>query len=325
MDCNLSTVLYAANLTLEEPVIQHATKTGKLYRAPGHDGICQEFLKKTWETTKGDFLHTVNEMYSDALISEHQKFGIIVCILKQPNALHIDDYRPPTILNTDFNLVTRIIANHLRQWMPDLLQDSQYCGLMNTSVFEAIATIKDAFDYAEVTRTPLCVLSTEFQGAFYNVSHEYLFEVLYKYGFSEHLMQRIWNIYNNSTSLVQLRYRSYSFLIKSSIHQGCPLSMILFAMCLNPLLHNLGNSLHGLWIGRHRTMNISLEYADVTIFITELSDIPELQEAIHCYEAASGARVNFQKSREIALGSWGNPLKLWTIHTMILYKYWASR
>jgi len=83
---NLSTVADLANLALEEPVtleeIYHAIKTGKLHKSPGYDGICQEFLNKTWETTKEDLLQIVNEMYSDELISDYQKFGIIVCIPK---------------------------------------------------------------------------------------------------------------------------------------------------------------------------------------------------------------------------------------------------
>jgi len=55
-------------------------------------------------------------------------------------------------------------------------------------VFKVIATIRDAVVYAEVMRTPVCDLSIEFQGTFDNLSHEYLFEVLRKYGFSERFM-----------------------------------------------------------------------------------------------------------------------------------------
>ena len=53
MDCNLSTVPDAANLALEETVtleeIYHEIKTGKPHNVPGYDGICLEFLKKTWK------------------------------------------------------------------------------------------------------------------------------------------------------------------------------------------------------------------------------------------------------------------------------------
>jgi len=319
MDCNLSTIPDTANLALEEPValeeIYEAIKTGKPHKAPGYDGICLEFLKKTWETTKEDLLQIVNEMYAEEIISDYQKFGIIVCIPKQPHATQVEHYRPLTILNTDFKLVTRIIANRLRPWMQDLLQSSQYCGLKGNSVFEAIATIRDEVAYADVTRYPLCFLTIDFQGAFDNLSHEYLFELLCKYGFNERFRKCIWNIYNNSTSSVHINgYRSCPFPIKNSILRGCPLSMILYAMCLNPLLCTLENSLRGLRMGRHRARTSVVAYADdVTIFVTTPADITKLQEAIQCFEATSGARVNIQKSRAIAFGLWDKSIEIMNI------------
>jgi hypothetical protein len=186
---------------------------------------------------------------------------------------------------------------------------------MGNTVFDAIATIRDAVAYAEVTKSPLCVLSIDFQGAFDNLSHEYLFEVLSKYGFSESFRKRIWNIYNNSTSSVQINgHRSCPIPIKSSIRQGCPLSMILYAMCLNPLLCTLENSLQGLRLGRHRARTTAVAYADdVTILVTTPTDIPKLQEAINCFEAASGAKVNIQKSRAIAFGTWDKAIAIMNI------------
>jgi len=65
-------------------------KTGNPHKTPGYDGICLEFLTKTWEMTKEDLLQIVNEMYTDELISDYQKFGIIICILKQPHATHFE-------------------------------------------------------------------------------------------------------------------------------------------------------------------------------------------------------------------------------------------
>ena len=82
MDCNKPTVPDTKNLALEEPVtleeIYEAIKTGKPHKAPGYDGICLEFLKKTWETTKEDLLQIVNEMYTEEIISDNQKFGMSV-------------------------------------------------------------------------------------------------------------------------------------------------------------------------------------------------------------------------------------------------------
>jgi len=48
-----------------------------------------------------------------------------------------------------------------------------------------VAAIQDAVAYAEVSNTPLCVLSIDFKEAFDNISHTYLFELLREYGFDE--------------------------------------------------------------------------------------------------------------------------------------------
>jgi len=57
--------------------------------------------------------------------------------------------------------------------------------------------------------------------------------------------------------------------------------------------------------------DFGLEYADdVTIFVTTRTDIPTLQEAINCFEAASGARENIQKSRTIVFGIWDKSIEI---------------
>jgi hypothetical protein len=88
--------------------------------------------------------------------------------------------------------------------MTDLLSQCQHCGIMGTSVFYAIATIRDAVAYAELTGKPMCILSLDFQGPFDNIVHEDLFGILNMYGFSERITQRIKSFYTNSTSSVQI-------------------------------------------------------------------------------------------------------------------------
>jgi len=48
-------------------------------------------------------------------------------------------------------------------------------------------------------------------------------------------------------------------------------------------------------------------------YVTAPTDIPKLQEAIHCFEAASGARVNIRKSRTIAFGTWDKSIEIMNI------------
>jgi hypothetical protein len=252
--------------------------------------------------------------YMEGQITDRQKYGIIVCIPKQAKPTRPEDYRALTLLNTDYNLLTRIIANRLRPWLIDILQLTQDCGLPGNTVFEALAKIRDAVEYAEVMGAPLCILSMDFREAF-DISHEYLFEILRKHGFREHFWRRIRNIYSDATSTVQINgFRSKTIPIKRFVRQGCPMSMFLYANCLNPFQSTLDKYLTGLRIGRGRARTSDIAYAnDVTILITSPSDIQKIQDAIHCYEEVKGAEMNIGKSRAVAIGSWDTSLSVMDI------------
>jgi len=142
-----------------------------------------------------------------------------------------------------------------------------------------------------------------------------LYAILKKYGFSEQFQQRIRRMYENATSTIQINgHQSYSIPIRSSVRQGCPMSMLLYALCLNPLLCTLENKLTGLRIQQRDPKTAVLAYADdVTIFVTKNNDIQVLKHAQRCFEVASGAQVNIGKSKAIAFGPWDTSVKIMDI------------
>jgi len=320
LECGLRAIPDSANAALEEPItmekLSYAIKLGK-HKAPGRDGICLGFYKKTWGTTKQDLLDIMNDMYREGQLPDQQIYGIVVCIPKQATPTRPEDYRPLTLLNTDYKFLTKITANRLRPWLADILHRTQHCGIPGNTVFEALATIRDAVAYAEVTGARLCLLSIDFKEAFDKISHEYLFAILREHGFSEHFLRRIRNVLvcDKAISSVQKNgFRSKPIPIKSSVRQGCLLSMLLYAICLNPLLSTLDKHPTGLRIGRDGARTSVIAYADdVTIFVTSPSDITKIQDTLYCYEGTTGAKVNIRKSRAVAIGSWDTSLRFMDI------------
>jgi len=43
---------------------------------------------------------------------------------------------------------------------------------------------------------------------------------------------------------------------------------------------------------------------DITIFVTAPEEITVIEEALRCYERATGARLNIEKSHTLAVGTW---------------------
>ena len=82
------------------------------------------------------------------------------------------------------------------------------------------------------------------------------------------------------------------------------MSMILFTLCLNPLIWRLERDLQGIEIvGKAKTAVVA--YADeLTIFLTDPREIPKLEESLQWYARASGATLNVRKSKAMALGTW---------------------
>jgi len=108
--------------------IKAAVNKGAGKKAPGRDGICLEYFKTNWDMIKGDMLVLFKQMYRDCKILEQQKQGTVVCIPKTLGPSTPADYRPITLLNTDYKILARIIGNHLRPLLSELLHTSKYCG-----------------------------------------------------------------------------------------------------------------------------------------------------------------------------------------------------
>ena len=87
--------------------------------------------------------------------------------------------------------------------------------------------------------------------------------------------------------------------------------MQLLAICLNPLIHTLEDVRTGINFGRGKTRIAAVAYADdVTVFLTSPADVQNFQEAIRTIEEATGAKINMQKSRALAVGGWDASSKI---------------
>jgi hypothetical protein len=194
--------------------------------------------------------------------------------------------------------LTRIVANRLKPLLPNIQENNQYCGTTGSTIIDALATIRDTTAYAEETKTSMCVVSLDFRGAFENIAHDYLDAIINNYGFSHTFQARLQKIYRHATSSIQINgFRSPPIQIKRSIRQGCPLSSILFSQILNPLLRQLNRSLQGIRIGRTTHKTTAVAYGDdITVFITSPTDISKLVNILQCYQEATGAIINIQKS-----------------------------
>jgi hypothetical protein len=81
--------------------------------------------------------------------------------------------------------------------------------------------------------------------------------------------------------------------------------MVLFALCIIPLLKLLDKNLTRIRLGRSDQCAAVLAYDDdVTMFVTKADDFISIRDAMRLCERASGACLNIRKSNVLATGGW---------------------
>jgi hypothetical protein len=90
--------------------------------------------------------------------------------------------------------------------------------------------------------------------------------------------------------------------------------MLLYALCLNPLLHTLDKKLTGINLNNDGPTAKVVAYADdVSIFVTSPADITTIRQTLQNYKEASWVKVNTTKSKAIAIGTWDTTLQIMDI------------
>ena len=250
-------------------------KSGK---APGRDGLPVEFYKLYFPLFGAAFVEMINHCFDAELLPPSMRHGIITLLRKDKfSDENINSWRPISLLNVDFKIVSKSLASRLKMVVHSVVHPDQTCAIPGRSVVDNLHLIRNVVDYAQVTNTPIAILALDQAKAFDRVSHEYLFAVLKAYGFGENCIQWIRLCYTQCTSQLFINgCLSESFYITRSIRQGCGLSALLYVLCIEPLAHRVRseNKIVGL------SMPSAPEETKVSLYADDVTAIVCCEESI---------------------------------------------
>ena len=95
-------------------------------KTPGTDGLAAEFYKVLRKDISSILISTLNFAYESGQLSVTQKRGIIKLIPKKDaHPSLIKNWRPLTLLNCDYKIAAKSIANRLKSVIPNLINNDQ--------------------------------------------------------------------------------------------------------------------------------------------------------------------------------------------------------
>ena len=206
-------------------------------KSPGSDGLTVEFYKMFWNTLKPYFINSINYSFGKGELTELQKQSIITLLPKAGKNLdYLANWRPISLLNTDYKIATKTIANRIKKCLPEIISFDQTGFMKNRYIGENVCLIFDVIEHLNVKQKPGLLFFADFEKAFDSLNHSFILKCLKKLNFGSSLIKWVEVFYTNIKSLIiNNGHLSDSFEIKKGVRQGCPLSSTLFIICLQLL------------------------------------------------------------------------------------------
>ena len=233
--------------------------------------------------------------------------GCISPIYKKKDPEDIANYRPITLLNTDYKIFTKALSLRLADVAPQIINQDQAGFIPGRSIFDQVKTTKLVIDYMDMSNKKGMIVALDQEKAYDKVRHPYLWAVMKKFEFPEKFIKVIQNLYDNALTTVMINGEmSIPFIVNRGVRQGDAMSCLLFNIAIEPLAEMIRKSalIKGLPIPATKShLKVKMFADDTTVFLTETDDIRDLQDVLSQWCESSGAKFNIEKTEVIPLGN----------------------
>ena len=132
-------------------------------------------LQTFWEEVGDDVVQSINSTFDKGELSICQKRGIITLLPKKDKPTDVlNNLRPVTLLNVDYKIATKVIANRFAKVLPDIICPNQTGYVKNRYIGENVRLIADIIDYPKTKEIQGVALFQDFKKAFDSIEWDYL-------------------------------------------------------------------------------------------------------------------------------------------------------
>ena len=273
--------------------------------SPGLDGIPVEFYRRFKSFMYPLLVRLFSIICSQTTLPPQFSVGLMVLIPKtHPSSSLVADYRPITLLNSDYRIFSKLLANRLRSPLNRILPEVQTAFLPSRQIGDTILNLQFMTPLASVFKIPqIYGLFCDFQKAYDTVDRSFLFRILDRMHVGDKFLSFIRLLLTNTFSHTKVNgalSRRFSFL--AGVRQGCPISPLLYLFISHAIYRFLSSRGHGLHLQLATPTptlfdNFGGQYADdLTPLFTSLTEVPKLVDSFQIIARGSNQRLNPKKS-----------------------------
>ena len=120
---------------------------------------------------------------------ESLRNAIITLLYKKNDHRLLKNWRPVSLLNTDYKILSKILATRLREVIDTILPKNQKCGAPKRQMNEILLAIDSICEASSEENTGGAIVCVDQEKAFDRVNHKFLFKVLETMGITGIFLQ----------------------------------------------------------------------------------------------------------------------------------------
>ena len=255
------------------------------------------------------------EIFSKNKLTNSQHKGIIKLLYKKGEREDIKNWRPLTLLNTDYKIIAKILSNRLKTVLPKIIHTDQKGFVAGRNIMDANRLLQDIIDYCDIENQEGSMIFLDQQKAFDRIEWGWVMKCLHDFKFGNIFCNWINMLLINSKTCIQTNgFTSSYFEITRSARQGCPISPLLYILQIEPLAcaFRSDTEIKGIKLPGNIESKLNMFADDTQLMNRTEKSIEQTFKWLKIYEQASGSKINYTKTEGIYLGPWKNKEPIFT-------------
>ena len=281
--------------------VLQAIKSMQSGKAPGPDGFSIEIYKEFADKMAPILSQLYGEILEQRQLPPTMTQAIISVLLKKDkDPLLCGSYRPISLLNCDYKILTKILATRIASVVPTIIHQNQTGFIPGRQSFYNMRRLFNVlYEPQSGGQRSEVVTSLDAAKAFDRIEWKYLFAVLERFGFGPSFLSWVKIICDTPVSAVRTNNNiSDYFPLHRSCRQGCGLSPYLFDLAIEPLAIAIRADDGIAGISRGGSVHkVSLYADDLLLYISDPAvSIPKVLLTLDNFNHLSGYKLNYSKS-----------------------------